>query len=469
MLMLWCVAISAHYDCRMYWGHGAVYTASHWAALFGIVVGRCAPWQMLVFSLQLVVLWDTMPTPDNHWFFSGFISALYLLTLAPAYWRAGGYMSAADWQRWYESTMPIVRCMVILLYFFAVFHKLNWHYIDPDKSCGMHFFRRAAQSRWFLPLDPDPPRWLAHVIDYGILALEAAIPLFLMLRRTWWLGIICGISFHLSTAVFMRHFPTIMIGLYLCFVPSQVARAYLARIDGTIQRWTGGRLGLPGVMLLQALWLSAWALHMAWIILSFSAKKTAVGTGYVLMLRIWASLMSLGFVCTLLGAFRARAYRQHARAPLRSRLWWAYLLPLLLFINGFSPFMGLKSATSIAMWSNLVTAGGVSNHLFIEQGALKIFPYMDDLVEIRSTDVEGWHTRFVQRKRLVPYVMLNRWMARRAVSGIPTQLEFVRAGQLYSYERADLDPELTRAQPLWLRKLVFVKAYEPSLSGRCTW
>ena len=70
---------------------------------------------------------------------------------------------------------------------------------------------------------------------------------------------------------------------------------------------------------------------------------------------------------------------QHGRF---TRLLWVF--PLLVFLNGSCPYLGLKTTTAFAMFSNLRTEGGQSNHFFLRNYAL--FQYQDDLVEVRNSN-----------------------------------------------------------------------------------
>jgi hypothetical protein len=70
--------------------------------------------------------------------------------------------------------------------------------------------------------------------------------------------------------------------------------------------------------------------------------------------------------------------------------WWRRpalaLAPVLVFLNGLSPYLGLKTEHSWAMFSNLQTEGGHWNHLFMPQ-SMQVFSFQDDLVRVvRSSD-----------------------------------------------------------------------------------
>jgi hypothetical protein len=68
---------------------------------------------------------------------------------------------------------------------------------------------------------------------------------------------------------------------------------------------------------------------------------------------------------------------QHApRPPL-----WIYIFPVTLFISCLSPYVGLKTESSIAMFSNLRTEGGDINHYLFDKPPY-LFHYQDETVRI---------------------------------------------------------------------------------------
>ena len=69
-----------------------------------------------------------------------------------------------------------------------------------------------------------------------------------------------------------------------------------------------------------------------------------------------------------------------ARPTFSFRPWPVLLVPLLTGLNGCSPYLGLKTETAFAMYSNLRTEGGQSNHLLVPAG-VQLFGFQQDLVE----------------------------------------------------------------------------------------
>jgi hypothetical protein len=67
---------------------------------------------------------------------------------------------------------------------------------------------------------------------------------------------------------------------------------------------------------------------------------------------------------------------------------WVYAFPAVLFLSALSPYFGLKTESSIAMFSNLHTEGGTSNHLLFPRPPY-LFDYQAEVVEIVDARHEG--------------------------------------------------------------------------------
>jgi len=247
----WCAALLAHYDDRMHWWKAGIIAASAIAAALGMLCARSPVAMVAVAALQLGALWCLMPGVDNHWAFAAFVDVTLIgatVTWMIARRRSGQRIGALD-DDWYRLAAPTLRVLVLLMYGFAVFHKLNTGFLDPTTSCAVHFYERAART----PLVPLRLGALGEDARYAIvaavLALEAAIPILLAGRRTWFVGIAVGVLFHMLTGLFMRHYPSIMMALYWVFVPVPVQRQWALTIDEWIRRATRQRVGTIAVVI----------------------------------------------------------------------------------------------------------------------------------------------------------------------------------------------------------------------------
>ena len=98
---------------------------------------------------------------------------------------------------------------------------------------------------------------------------------------------------------------------------------------------------------------------------------------------VYAGAMLSIFLATLR---RNRIEFPSAGALLTVRTPGLLIIPALLFANGLMPYLGLKTETSFAMYSNLRTEGGYSNHWLLP-ASLQIWDYQRDLVKIHRTSV----------------------------------------------------------------------------------
>lgn len=349
-MMLWCGALIAHYDTRLAWERSTLATLTTLLAFVGMFFTRSKLLMLAVLCLMLGGLIEKMPKTDNHWFFAGVISLGLILGIVVQTIKDRGLAPLRD--DWLERTAPALRMLVILLYFFAVFHKLNWDYFNPDVSCAVHFYERALRTPLMPSLEGEISPGVRHLLIWGVLGLEFSIPLFLLIPRTWFIGVMLGVLFHMLTAAFMRHFPSIMFATYFLFVPkndalgADVRQELTGALESILRRLSSGRVGLVGFLALESAFWTTWSLRVWWAKLQLGVRRTAEETGYYYLLRSWNVFILCGVAVVLVLAWRQRWWR-HAEGRAFATAWWPlYLLPLAFALNNLSPHLGLKTATS---------------------------------------------------------------------------------------------------------------------------
>jgi hypothetical protein len=132
------------------------------------------------------------------------------------------------------------------------------------------------------------------------------------------------------------------------------------------------------------------------------------------------------------------------------------LLPILVFLNGATPYLGLKTELSWAMFSNLRTEGGTSNHLIVP-ASLQPFDYQRDLIQ-----VTGSSSSYLRRRggngRLLPYFEVRRQPSH--------SVSYRQGGSLHSYKRISDDPKF-RPIPYPFGKFMLFRPVEPAAVQRC--
>jgi hypothetical protein len=151
-----------------------------------------------------------------------------------------------------------------------------------------------------------------------------------------------------------------------------------------------------------------------------------------------------------------------APAPLR----WGWVLavfPAVAAMNGFMPYLGLKTEISFAMFSNLRTEERNTNHWFLPV-RWRAADYQEDLVQVISTSETN-----SERIPLVGdgYTMTFFELWREASRNPNLAVTYVRAGQTYAVARAGDDPMLSRPFPWMAGKLLRFRPVEVTGPVRC--
>jgi hypothetical protein len=469
----WCAALLAHYDDRAHWGISGVTAASVAAALLGMFLSRSSAVLASVAVLQLAAMWSLFPGVDNHWAFAGFVDLALLLAtvLWAARKRARGQPIGVLDDDWYALVAPTVRLLVIVMYAFAVFHKLNVGFLDVADSCAVSFYRRMTTTP-LVPLWPHPiDQAHASAIIAAVLTVEAGIPILLAGRRTWFLGIALGVCFHLSTGLFMRHYPSIMMALYWVFVPTEVQRRWVATVEAWLCRATRGWIGYIGAVRSHSVALFAASVLAEAIVAQRGISITHPDSPGWWVLRGWNVFVAAGALVAGMAFLRCRGVVAHPPGRFRPPLRWLYAVPVLFGLNCLSPYLGLKTVTSINMWSNLVVTGEDTNHLFLSADAIRIFDYTRDVVRVKSGDdkeLRAW----AGNRSLVAWSVfrqaVQRAVARARKDGRTVRVVYQRAGVEYAVGDAARDEALMERAPYLERKLVKIKPVPAIRPARCT-
>ena len=468
-MLLWCVAIIAHFDDRMHQPLVAANVTCMVVAVTALFFARSTYVMLAVALLQIAACWATMPNIDNHWFFCMFISATIAVVLVAQVLRDRGVPRTIPADA-IEVMAPPIRMLVISMYLLAVFHKLNTDFFNPEISCAIDFYRRAIRNESWLPLPLNPSRGLRELIISGVVLLEFLPAMFLLWRRTWFVGLVCGVAFHLSTGLFMRHFPTIMFCLYAWFVPADVFHRVVSAWEAWLRKMTRGRIGIVGAVQIATLLWAAWTLI---ILVDRYPQRPQMHSlqisAYRALLRSWDVVALVSFLAFAAVVVRAKDYRRFEPHPLWNRAWPLYGIVILFAANGLSPYLGLKDHPCMVMWSNLYMKNGHSNHILVPAGALTVFPYMDDMVEIRATNVPRWHNRYVRGNRLISFTNLRGMIQQQqGRPGSPIYLRYVRGGVEHETFDAELDDAFSKVSPYLFRKWNLIKDGTKDNHGRCS-
>jgi len=459
---LWCTAILCH---QLYQGRLLVLDptcllsfAAFWSLLRPACLGRFA----LVLALHVTTVLFELPRVSNHWLLSGITSSGLLLALGPAFLRR----REPSPER-LAGALCSVGAQIVLLYAMVTLAKLNAGFFEPEHSCGAEHYRRLAAQ---LPLLPTAA-WAIWAAIVGTLAIEGALPVLLLLRRTRTLACAGGWVFH-GMLGFNGYwdFSMMAAAYYVPFLPAGLLRGVRAAAAGSPHIAALRQAASPLADNRRALPLAA-----ALVLVPPGLAALSGASDRELVLAANRAGLWIWFVAWLaLGAAAALAYRadkaqaasgaDDPHAASLGRGWWRspvlLLAPLLAFANGLSPYLGLKTENSYTMFSNLRTEGGEWNHYLVPQ-QLQVFGLQDELVRVLSSQDPYLRRLAAGGYRIVP-LELRRYSAEHP----DTALSYETRDGRFSARRAAEDPRL-RPPPAVLAKLLLFRPVPPAERNEC--
>jgi hypothetical protein len=373
---------------------------------------------LLVATLSAVLVDLSVRMPDaavNHDYLAALVAIALLGELALERWRrARASGGPSDWDTAVMRALPTVRGLVLVMYGFALLHKLNTAYLNPDSSCAVYV--------WNQRLTPvNPLLWRVDSIGgkqllvSASLLSEALVPLLLALPPTRALGVVSGTLLHALLGHAAFPFSSLMYALYVAFVPGAAAEVTARLRDGLL------RVQALAPALLRGGYAVLVTSLLAYELSRYDRTQT-------LAPRIWLlSVAAPAVALAVWSALQPRAPNTSSRA-LPSLLGSACIA--LALVNGAAPYLGLKTRTAFNMYSNLTTEGGRTNHLFVPT-RLQMFDYQRDLVRIRASgDPQLAH--FTATGEQLVFISFRRLVERRAAERGEFTLDYFRSGKLYT-------------------------------------
>jgi hypothetical protein len=395
--------------------------------------------------IETVAIWRAVPQTNTNRFLQLFVFAT--LALTGIYVLARNRFSRLDTSRWLEQFQALLRLELVIVYALAGWHKLNAGYFDSQNSCAVILYQKIGP----IPAGGD---WLRWALIFGSIATELSLPVLLTFRRTRTFAVFYGLAFHVCLGIDGAYsFSVTMIALLFLFAPD-------AFFNAAADVWRHRR----------AFILATAALIGAAILGVTMLAKTRRGAGMSLV-HLWvrelrqfdywhdAGYWLFCFWCPLVVAsflwlwWRGRdTFLPTARCytPISPVFW---IVPALLVFDGLTPYLGLKTETAFAMYSNLRTEGEDTNH-FIWRHRLDLADYQRDLVRIVDSNDPQLKNDAESDLPFPFYVMRKRIseLARHGVKNVA--VTYVRDGKTNVVDQAESVPDLA-AMPSWIeRKLL---------------
>lgn len=421
---------------------------------------------------HIALLWFDLPAAANHSVLALLVDGCLLIGCVQAL-RGGD--PASRGRRLWESVQGPVRAIVVIVYFFAAFHKLNSSFFDPEVSCATSQMAKMLELHGFA--EPADVSAFAFNI-YLTLVFELAILVLLLWPRFAHVGALIGLLFHtlVGWAQFFD-FATVMFALYLFFLPWDGLQDSLARIP----RWAGACF-VGGLLALAATSFFFHGMRRDPVIFAGTEWSLQADTLICIFwtLMVWPILLPV-----FSGANTWQGERRWTGAAL------AWLIPLLALVNGATSYLGLKTVANYSMFSNLRTEGGQTNHFLIPAGRFFLGGYQNDLARVESVDLlrppelplrvrlaggERWVRRNARWLReisdtRVPFMEARRTLQLwRDIGVSDVSIAYQRQGKRYETGDAFSDAELMRPLSFWERKLMAFRAVQDDgEESECRW
>jgi hypothetical protein len=426
-------------------------------------------WAIATFALaHAALLVMKLPAAANHSVVALLVDLCLLIGCIHA---LGGGPAASRGRRLWAAVRGPIQATVAAVYGFALLHKLNSSFFDPDVSCAVSqlakLFRVHGLHDW-----PTDPSILGFNIHFTLLA-EAAILVLLLWPRFTHIGALVGLLFHIGVAwARFFDFATVVFALYLFFLPWEGIERNMRRIP----RWAGSCF----VACLVALAAISFYFHgIRGDPVIFDGPRWSLEADTLICVA-W-TLMILPILLPIFSRREATpGDRRWTGAPL------AWLIPAIALLNGATSYLGLKTVANYSMFSNLRTEGGRTNHFLIPPGRFFIADYQNDLarvavVERVRPDRWPWWVRLTGRHNArwraevpgarVPFMEVRRILQAWNVIGVEAaSIVYERRGRWRDVADAFADPELMQPLSFWERRLLAFRAVqEDGEESICRW
>lgn len=374
-LFVWLFAVSAiwHYtssgsEIANYWfRYDPLVTPLVFLSIISAFIAACYPSKtaalMVMCVSQLIAICLRFPFVADHLVMELFLNLSILGAFL--YLAVKGRTFAVSLDEMFALFSPIGRWLLIIMYFYGTFHKINPGFMSIDSSCAPPFVTGVPILRELLGSG-----WMEYAAIYGVLFLEAIAMLLLLSTRTKYFGMLLGMSFHFIIGISgygtLAHFSGFALAMHTLFLPSGFGQRIYS--EPLVPKILKNAASFRVVTILLISLQVVFALH-----LGITRQGFLVNALFGIFAVV---LMSLVFKY---GQIRPgdTAYR------LKSPVFGLNLLSIWFFLHCASPYIGLGTGGTMAMFSGLRTEGGISNH-YIIRSPLPLFSYQDKVIHIEQ-------------------------------------------------------------------------------------
>jgi len=286
----------------------------------------------------------------------------------------------------FKKIAPMIRLYVVGIYFFSFLAKINADFLNPEFSCASIMITFLQKNHPLL----FGFSWEKLVMICATLAFEGSLPVLFIFKSTRPWAFCFGIMYHFLLGILSRIgplpgfaksiFSLLMLVLFFSFLDDAV----FGYIASWVQKTKTALKRIVPTVFIRHLVITS-SIYLPLCFTYFYAPQKFIYWKYVL-LTIYAFI---GFVY-ISGILRSHPYASKNTNDDRSLKKYFFPHPIyqismgvLLLLNSLGPYLGIKTNTSLTMFSNLRTLGPQPNH-YIFPSSMVIFK--QDLVKIINSD-----------------------------------------------------------------------------------
>ena len=334
-------------------------------ALFGVAFPRLKEVLMintLVFILHYI---NISPTGSNNAISAFFLCLVTIISHLKVNFTTKLHLNLRD--EIFKLIQGPGKLILVTMYFYGIYHKLNLDFLNTDVSCAVELYKPLAS---YVGLENNQVGHLLAV--YITFVVEGIAILGLLITKFRTLGLVVGIPFHIAIGFtgyrFFMDFSTIVLTMYALNVNNESINRF--------NTWLKETLG------------PQWKVNL------ISRMRQFGALGFLIFVLIHNRKVSAEEFMPIFALYSIPLYlfltifvkNENGEQSL-SKSGLIYIIPFIYFINGSSPYLGLKTESSIAMFSNLHVEAGQTNHLI--HGVIPGFwNYSEEVITIESSENE---------------------------------------------------------------------------------
>ena len=303
-----------------------------------------------------------LPLASNNQTTAFFLSILVILSIL----RTGifGRYLSVDRDKIFYLIQGPGKLILICLYFFAIYHKLNSDFFNPNVSCAVELYRPIASI--IGQEDNTAGYWIPI---YSSIFIESIAIMGLLFNRYSKFALAVSIPFHIIIGftgyAFYMDFSTIVLAMYALNINEESLRRLKTFYKIKLRSfWLKNIISLLPILFALAIY----------IYVTFLCNGICSARSFMPIFAFYSITIYLILVFS-------KNITQGGGKKSKSRLFYLYVIPFVFFLNGLSPYLGLKTESSISMYSNLHVEGGITNH-FLHGVIPGFWDYSNEVITI---------------------------------------------------------------------------------------